>query len=99
MKNTRDWHVYMRALRLREASAEPYLCRHANVPPYCSDSSVSAKARFGKPVPAIRAGGTPARIQHCSTLYSTLHLPVTSSAPAKAIDACNIGDNSTWRPT
>ncbi len=68
MKNHRDWHTYMRTLRLLEASAEPYLCRRAKARPYCSRSSVSVGAWFGKPPPAIVAGGTPARIQHCSTV-------------------------------
>ncbi len=67
MKNTRDWHAYMRALRLREASAEPYWCRHAKARPYRSESSVSVGAGLGKPPPAIGAGATRARIQHCST--------------------------------
>ncbi len=68
MKNQRDWHTYLRALRLLEASAEPYLCMRANARPIRRRSSVRYGAWFGNPVAAIVAGGARGQIQHCSTV-------------------------------
>jgi len=69
MKNQRDWHTYLRALRLLEASAEPYLCMRANARSFRRRSPISFEAWFGNPVGVIVAGGSlRARIQHCSTV-------------------------------
>lgn len=68
MKNTRDWHVFMSALRLVETSAEPYLYRRPKARLSLSRPSVSVGAWFGCGAPAIIASGTSARTQTGATV-------------------------------
>jgi hypothetical protein len=67
MKNQRDWHTYIRALRLREASAEPYLCMRAKARPFRRPPSVRFGAWSGN-ASATMFAGSRARIHHCSTI-------------------------------